>query len=197
MSLPNNHISVQPTRLNYLAPDNQLRVNTLYDFERGGVEINDSSQGLSGYNWKLWVSGDDVLVAREPYDSSTVLFTAPGITGISLSFDQNMQPCVAYTQSNDCKLWWFDSFTSAYVITDLIGCTSPLVCMDDKREGTSNYNDILLFYVRDGAIQFRQQRDRFSVERRLVDVVPGKIIQVGMTEGLRIQIRYRPNSNSG
>jgi hypothetical protein len=190
MALPQNKLSAQPYPAAYLHPDEHARVNTLYDFERGGVALNDASEGIDGYDWKAWVEGDDILLARAPYDSPTTLFTAAGTTWVSLAFDQNMRPALAYMQAGACKLYWYDTTIPGPATTTFADCTSPMLCMDDKRQGADQYNDILFFYVRAGSIRYRQQRDRYNTERTLTAVPPGYILQVGMAQNLRVQIRY-------
>jgi hypothetical protein len=190
MALPHNQLSAVPYPSGYLHPDDHARVNTLYDYERGGVALNDASAGIDGYDWKAWVDGDDILIARAPYDSPTTLITAAGTTWVSLAFDQNMRPALAYTQAGACKLYWYDTTIPGATTSTFADCTSPMLCMDDKRQGADSYNDVLFFYVRAGWIRYRQQRDRYTVERNLVAVPPGRIQQVGMNQGLRVQIRY-------
>ncbi len=190
MALPHNQLSAVPYPSGYLHPDDHARVNTLYDFERGGVALNDASAGIDGYDWKAWVDGDDILIARAPYDSPTTLITAAGTTWVSLAFDQNMRPALAYTQAGACKLYWYDTTIPGPTTSTFADCTSPMLCMDDKRQGADQYNDILFFYVRAGSIRYRQQRDRYATERTLVAVPPGYILQVGMAQNLRVQIRY-------
>ena len=190
MALPNNQLSATPVPSGYLSPDAHIRVNTLYDYERGGVALNDASEGLLGYDWKVWVEGDDILLARAPYDSPTTLFTAAGTTWVSLAFDQNMRPNVAYMQAGACKLWWYDTTIPGATTTTFADCASPMLCLDDKRQGADSYNDVLFFYVRAGSIRYRQQRDRYGTERTLIAVPDGTILQVGMAQNLRVQIRY-------
>jgi hypothetical protein len=190
MALPNNQLAATPVPSGYLAPDAHARVNTLYDYERGGWALNDASEGLLGYDWKVWVEGDDILLARAPYDSPTTLFTAAGTTWVSLAFDQNMRPNVAYMQAGACKLWWYDTTIPGATTTTFADCASPMLCLDDKRQGADSYNDVLFFYVRAGSIRYRQQRDRYGTERNLTAVPDGTILQVGMAQNLRVQIRY-------
>lgn len=190
MALPHNQLSAVPYPSGYLHPDDHARVNTLYDYERGGVALNDASEGVNSYDWKAWVDGDDILLARAPYDSPTTLITAAGTTWISLAFDQNMRPALAYMQSGVCKLYWYDTTIPGATTSTFADCASPMLCMDDKRQGADSYNDILFFYVRAGSIRYRQQRDRYVTERTLVAVPAGYILQVGMAQNLRVQIRY-------
>ncbi len=190
MALPNNQLSATPVPSGYLSPDAHIRVNTLYDYERGGVALNDASEGVNTYDWKVWIEGDDILLARAPYDNPTTPITAAGTTEVSLAFDQNMRPAVAYMHAGVCKLYWYDTTIPGPTTTTFADCTNPMLCMDDKRQGADSYNDILFIYVRAGWIRYRQQRDRYTVERNLVAVPPGRIQQVGMNQGLRVQIRY-------
>ncbi len=190
MALPRNTLSAMPYPAAYLRPDDHARVNPLYDYERGGVALNDASQGVNAYDWKTWVEGDLIRLARAPYNNPVTLLTAPGTTWVSLAFDQNMRPTLAYMQAGACRLYWYDTAIASHATTTFADCTSPMLCMDDKRQGADSYNDILFFYIRAGHIRYRQQRDRYNTERTLTAVPPGYILQVGMAQNLRVQIRY-------
>ena len=95
----------------FLRPDDRAREEQglLVDYEYGGVEIQDPSQGLRVRIWKLWVDVEDVRIA--PLDAlggAVTLFSGAGITEVTLSFDNNMMPVIAYLQNDDLKLRWFD-----------------------------------------------------------------------------------------
>jgi hypothetical protein len=192
VSLPNNALSNPAQLSSLLSPDNQGRIDPLVDYERGGVDLNDSSQGLNVRDWRVRVFGKEVRVSYSPFQIETVLFSGPSITEISLSFDQNMRPTVAYIQAGEAKLYWFDSFAAAQVITNLpANVVSVFVTMDDKRAiaTDSNINDILLFYIRDSFLYYVQQRERFAVERVLAALSgSGTIIKAGMAANNRVQI---------
>lgn len=203
MTLPNNTLHTNlVSKQSFLSPDAHQRVSKLYDYERGGVALNNSSQGINDWDWKIWYdkSSGNVIIARLPELEEIVLFTRNSvlynnlyhdITSLSLSFDQNMRPTVAYMEQGICKLYWYDSVLQTSVHTTFTNATNPLLTMDDKRYGADTYNDILFFYVKDGYLSYRQQRDRYLIERILQEIPTGEIIQVGMCRDLRLRVVYK------
>ena len=133
MSLPLNILSSPAVPAELLFPDNVSRTERKVDYERGGIELNNPSQGNNFQNWRLRIDENKVLVSPEPYETiETLLFTAVGITEASLAFDQNMAPAVAYIQAGQAKLWWYDSSVPGRVTTTLAaGITSVYLTLDD------------------------------------------------------------------
>lgn len=195
MSLPGNALpnTAPPARM--LAPDSFPRPSLLVDFERGGIAIQDPSQGLDVRDWQADYVGGAVRVypLGNPVLAQT-LFSAAGITELSISFDQNMRPLVAYMVGADAFLWWFDPVPNAVVTTALAaGVRSPALTLDDKRAFATfaNLNDVLLFYIRAGGLYYRQQRERFQTERLVgpTDIPDAVFIRrAGMNTQLRVQV---------
>lgn len=193
--LPNNALSLGAPASALLVPDDLGRNDPLVDYELGGIALSDASQGLQIQNWRIRVvSSTTVLIAPTPYTSETTLFTGTNITEISLSFDQNMRPCVAFIDSGVAKLYWYDPVAGMSVIQPIdSGITSVFVTMDDKRSAATvgNINDILLIYNKNGSLNYRQQRERFQTERTLalLQSTLGYIRKCGMSTGWRVQIQ--------
>ena len=193
MSLPLNQAASATVASALLAPDASGRADRLVDFELGGAGLNDASQGLQVQAWKAFVSAGSVCVAPQPANTPvTPLFSAADVTELSLSFDQLMHPTIAFMQSGMCKLYWFDSLAAAQVMTSFPGAASPMLCLDDKRplQVQSGVVDVLFFYVLGGNLCYRQQRDRFTIERVLAALPPGssEIMGVGMGVNGRVQV---------
>jgi len=193
MSMPLNRFSDIAAPTVILVPDDATRESLTVDYELGGIGLSDPSQGLQVQTWRARVDGSNVLVGPAPYTAETTLFTGADITEISLAFDQNMRPALAYIQDGQAKLRWFDSFVGETVTTTLdAGITSLFLTMDDKRDIATelNFNDILLFYIRGQNLYYRQQRDRFTTERLLHEfgAVGMSIARCGMNAGLRVQV---------
>lgn len=187
--LPENRLSSVPFTADFLPPDDQ-GVGPLLDWERGGVALNDPSQGLTLRNWKCFVDGSDVKVQADS-DTPTVIFNQAGIVSLSFCFDQNMRPCVAYETPSGVFLRWYDSAVVNYVTTSW-GPTyrSPRVTLDDKRlTQFATRSDIIFGYIRGEFLCYRQQRDRFTTERVLQGGVGSelKLNNVGMNRVLRLQ----------
>lgn len=163
----------------------------LIDHEYGGVDLRDPSQGLLVQIWTAELIGTDVTVSA-PSVSPTVLFGGPDITELSLAFDQNMNPCIAYVQAGQMILYWFDTLVNMQVFTPFDG-SSPKVCLDDKRPSQLQASDIIFAYLRSGALYFRAQRDRFAIEYFLAPIPSGfNFTQMGMSTIDRLQFAFEP-----
>lgn len=196
MSLPENSLSpYDPPVANWIAPDNLGRpADLLTDYEEGGIALDDPSEGLQGYIWRARLVGNDIMLGKSPYTVETIVLTDTGITELSLSFDQNMRPTIAYVAGGQAKLYWYDSVPEMQVTTNLAAdVLSPFLGLDDKRSPATvlTTNDTLLFYIRGTSLYYRQQRDRYATER-LLKTYPDnniRIGRVGITRGLRMQIQ--------
>lgn len=186
MALPGNTASALAIASRFLYPDN-LVTGPMEDWEDGGVDIQDATQGLMGYRWRCWVDGINVKAQRDGAAEVT-LFSAAGISSISLAFDQAMRPHVAYTIAGQMYLRWYDSVAVAYVTTNFGMARNPRLALDDKRPEQLNTNDVILAYIRDNSLFYRQQRDRFAVERLLRPGLPDYTIlrNIGMGDNLRM-----------
>lgn len=191
--IPQNRLSTTPVVGDYV--DSFFTGNPLRAVEFGGVDLNDPSQGIRLKPWYLtYAVNGDVVVSAEG-SVSTVLFNRPDITELSLAFDRNMQPAVAFVQAGQAKFYWFDTIASDFVFweTELGAAVNPRVTHDDKRDGQSAISDVILAYVRDGVLRYRQQRDRYEVEIT-PPIGPGgsplstqRLYHVGMNNKLRLQ----------
>lgn len=163
--------------------------NPLQAYEMGGVGLSDPSQGIELKPWLLRydVASGDFLVGADDVPE-TVLFNRPDVTQISLAFDRNMSPVVSFTQAGQAKFWFFEDLIPAFVFweTELGTAVDPHVCHDDKRFYSDGISDVILSYVRDNNLYYRQQRDRYLVERQLYSGVSG-LGYVGMNKALRLQ----------
>ena len=205
--IPNNVLAVQTERAQYLPPDDAPTDN-LTSYEDGGIGIQDPSQGLQVQTWTLTSDSQGVYLSA-PNTPKTRLFTLgdigaargkiPGtpITEVSLAFDQNMRPFVAFVADALAGFWWFNSQTNTMTFTDLATdvagnkALTPRCCLDDKRPRESGNSDIILAYVRANVLYFRMQRDRYGVEYQLMDNAFFTLDQVGMNRKGRLQFRVR------
>lgn len=151
-----------------------VRVRTpldlLVDYEQGGVALQDASQGLQVQLWTLRYEDGDFLLSAENVPE-TVLFSRPGVEQIGLAFDNNMAPFVAFQDAGGVACRWFDPSQGEFVISDYLpaGSHSPRCTLDEKRELLDPWRDIILAYLRDGNLYYRQQRDNYGIERLLTD----------------------------
>jgi hypothetical protein len=139
--------------------------------------------------WTLKLVGNDVVISASSWPE-TILFTRSGITELSLAFDQNMKPFVAFVENGIAKYWWFDTDVSNTVFSTLpANSRTPRCCLDDKRESQTNSSDIILCYAIGSTLYFRQQRDRYTIERTLGTLKSSKdgLVRVGMHVQNRLQ----------
>jgi len=166
----------------------------LTDTEMGGVALNNASQGLKVKSWTLnydAISGDMQLSA--PDVATTVLFNRPSITQIALAFDQSMQPFVAFVQAGVAKFWWFKPTAGTFVFEETLiaGSITPRCGLDDKRQGESGVSDVILAYMRDNNLYYRQQRDSYTIERLARAGIGGTLRNIGFNSTYQMQFEIR------
>jgi hypothetical protein len=198
MAIINESLSTLLVAGHWLEPDN-LSTAPLLDYELGGVGLNDTSQGLEYQTWIFRYFPATGVVQAEASTTGTknTLFIRSGITAISCTFDQNMNPFVAFVENGDAKFWWYDTALPGTTFTNLpAGSLTPKCCLDDKRRLQNSASDIILTYVHNGALKYRHQRDRYTDEKILQDPflhptleLPAVIKKVGMNEFGRLQWR--------
>lgn len=166
------------------------RTSKLTDYELGGVDLQNPTQGLSGYLWKCWADNGRVLIQREGADT-VVLFTPGPINELAFAFDRSMLPVVAYMPPGQTTyLRWYDSQAAVYTTTTFGGIRCPRLTMDDKREGQSTSSDVIFAYITDaGELAYRQQRDRYEIQRVLKSDIDPEITlrNIGMTTNWRLK----------
>jgi hypothetical protein len=175
MALPDNVLSTTAVVSTFVGARAQdlPRAPVFIDKEDGGVAIGDASQGHRYQEWRAIISGDGTEIAIEA-DSAppSVLYSGAGITEVSLSFDQNMRPALAFVEGGVAKLQWFDTQVGQQVVTEYPGASDPRIILDDKRVWQTQNNDLIFAYIRNGALYYRQQRDRYTIERLLLAQLP-------------------------
>ena len=187
MALPEDIPSTIGVIGSFLAPDIDV-TTAILDYERGGVAVQDTSQGVNSYVWACWVDDIHVTIQREGAPPVAV-FEQVGILEISFAFDQNMRPQFAYKlASGDIYLRWFDTQLDAYVTNNFGTGRNPRLALDDKRPSQSGRADVIFAYIRGDTLYYRQQRDRYTIERSLRSGISAitKLKNIGMTRNLRL-----------
>lgn len=176
----------------------------LQDWELGGVALNNSSEGLLVKVWRAFATKDTdtgtvSVFVEAPGVPAALLFTGPDITEIALSFDQNMNPFVAYTQGSAAKIYWYDPLVPGMTHTTLpAGCRTLRCTMDERRSAFVADSDILLCYIRAGNFCIRYQRERYLTEHILRSGVGAncQLVSMARNNGNRIQWRLRNYENT-
>lgn len=166
---------------------NKRRVGLLDDYEQGGIALQDPSQGLLYQSWHCFLDGNDIK-AEAPNTVATTLLTVSDVEQVSLAFDQNMQPNVAYVSAGQAYWWWYNTTTQSHTtMTMASDVISPGATLDDKRIQNLGNSDIILSYLRGSSLYYRQQRDLYATEYFLDDNVGDYLIDVQMASNLRLQ----------
>ena len=191
--IPNQQLSSVGAFSEFLFPRDEITTRFVSK-ELGGVALFDPSQGLRVKAWTARYNGSAITVEADDVPPVTVITPGEGVQEISLAFDQNMQPSIAYTQIEEDELiakhYWFDALIQGYRTTNYPGALSPRITLDDKRPMSVATNDIILTYVRDNNLYFRAQRDRYTIEYLLREGVVGLLRRFGMNTGLRLQWEF-------
>ena len=190
--LPGNVKSSITIAGKFYNPDD-LVINDLTDFEYGGVALNDASHGLQVHPWVLTYVDTAVTVTPIKETPSErvpqVLFERAGITSLSLAFDQNMKPTVAFEYQGDIWLWWYNSVVEDHVFESYGKGRCPRVTLDDKRPSQTANSDVIFAYIREDKLCYRQQRDRFGQEFIMRENVSQqtRLKNIGLTDKMRFQ----------
>lgn len=188
MALPENRLSTEPISASFLSPDNRVEDEEI-DWERGGVAINDASQGLDVQDWRAEADGSSIRIFDE---ADVVRFTLerPGVTAVSLAFDQNMRVTLAYVANKVAYLYWFDTNINDIRDDEYPDIIYPRLGTDDKRPSQNANSDVIFAYVRGGSLYYRQQRDRYTIERLLAEDVRGILRNIGLSTANRFQFEF-------
>lgn len=185
--LPNDAISKARVRAALLEPEDR-EYNPLVSFEFGGPALQTPTQSRLLRIWAAFYENGVVYIAPEDgLDARTSILSSPSIESLSLAFDSLMNPTLAYMESGLCKLRWYDAQAGAMVTTSWPGVTSCQITTDDKRPESLGQEDVIFAYVRDKHLYYRQQRDRYTVERLVGGPVKGVLTKVGMNRAGRLQ----------
>jgi hypothetical protein len=196
--IPNKSL-VQPLIWNPYIPPINLP-NTFISCEAlGGIGLSDPTQGLQTQNWSGYVANvglpDASVYLSAPNTPDTFIFAYPGIVWMRFTFDQNMHPFVSfYDGALSRYFWWDPTIPGNTIITMPAGPTYPACMLDDPRplETRVGTSDIILGYVNNNNLCYRQQRDRYGVEYVLYSGINNLISnpfvnKIGMNERYRLE----------
>lgn len=177
-----------------------LTESLTHDYEDGPIAPQDTSQGLFAQVWQCYVLPDSPTLIRlkSENQSEVIAVTASlPVVEVSHTFDQNGRLHIAYvTDDGASYLFWYDPQVGEMVSTILAADTiNPRVTLDDKRQLATNSgtNDIILMYIRNNALCYRLQRDRYQLEyvwQRFLNYKQG-LFKIGMNDDLRFQAMWR------
>ena len=177
--LPDNCLSTEYTAL--IGSSNQTdiigaRAKTLdlvlIDYENGGIDIGDTSEGLDYQEWVGTYANQKITLTGANGNTYNIITidSSEILSDFSFSFDQSGSPAIVYVVNDVVYFRYYDSLLEDYTIVEQqASMRSPKLFMDDKRSLNSSNSDIILAYVNsdDDTLCYRQQRDRYLTERVL------------------------------
>lgn len=181
----------QPKVSAFQSPDSADTL-ALESLERGGIALNDPSRGRLYQDWRARIDGATIKIGPVG-GAETVILTINGEPSeVSLAFDANMNPTIAYVEAGVAKLYWFNILINNFQTDIFTGATQPRVATDDKRETREGASDVILSYARNGSLYYRQQRERYLIEHLVGAVPDGYQFEVcGMNDQFRFQWRAK------
>ena len=197
MAIPQGRLSTEVVEHKFVPPDERT-FYALISYELGPVAVGDTSLGLLYQTWRVDWDGitGDVILTPETVGDPVIALMVEGLLYITFTFDTSGRISFAYTTTTSSYLYWYDSSLGMTVTTDLgSNVVTPSISLDDKRTTQNTANDMILWYTKDTGSTWtlyqRLQRDRFSVEYEMATgLLGGNLMNVGMAEGLRVQIGY-------
>jgi hypothetical protein len=182
--IPNNAFTTPTPIVSAFLPPKDEPYQPLTSKSRGGIALNDASQGRDYQNWVVSYNGTNILVA--PQGGSTVFtLTVAGVLSVSLAFDNNMNPVIAWMDSVGAKLYWYNNTN---FVTTPFSATSCRVTIDDVRDFYNANSDVIFAYTYGTNLYWRQQRDQYATEYT-VGSTTGLLQKVGLSELNRLQFQ--------
>jgi len=186
--IPNNSLAF-PARISSFKSPKNLPTSPILDYSIGGVGISDPSKGLNYQTWTGTVINPGISTSyiqiSSPNTPATTILSSPTITWMRLSFDQNMHPFLSFVDQNGPAYYWFDPTIPGNIIVRMAATVqTPNCVMDDTNAFATrlNTNDIILSYLNNNNLCYRQLRDRFSTEYVLLVNVPSLVVAPSLTK---------------
>lgn len=189
MAFPENSLSDVPAPGKFLGSGAANILDRERDYEEGPIAEQDPSQGLGYQEWRAYIQDNKIWLESDNSPPRVVYEGTGELTDISIAFNQNGDIHYAYVEDDVAKLYYYDTLTSQFdTLTLPPGTRTPKITLDDRRLTQTSNSDIILSYIKaDHGLYYRQQRDRFQIERPL-DPGPFVMIrQMYMNNGWRLQ----------
>lgn len=169
-----------------------------YSISLGPSELNKSIGSLVSRFWKVEFRDDGLFHASKSdggkwvYDG-VLLNPAATVVDLSLTFDQLGDPIIFYRDDlGILRLWTYDSVLGEKAIKTIGIGSNPKATFDYMTNTSNPSSDAFIFYVRDGVMYFRLQREKFDIERETGVKSDGiRIVDCGKSVANRMQVRYR------
>lgn len=191
--IPNNAFTVSPIPGRFIEPYN-LPVSPLSRACRGGIALNDASKGRNYQNWLVWYDSQAGIIYYGPQAVNLVAvgsYAVAGVTQVSLAFDNNMNPLLAWLDATGAHIRYFSGASSSYQIINVNGASSCLVCVDDARDFSNSISDAIFAYTMPTGLWYTYQRENYATARQ-ASTSSKKLLRMGMNVGSRFQFETEP-----
>ena len=183
--IPANALTPTPIIGNFLPPTS-LPYTPLSQIVYGGVALNDATHGRNYQYWTVEYDGSHINVGIQGQSTALQLTPTGGVSTVSLAFDTNMSPVVAWTIGSTANLYYYDTVSSAYITRVFNVSGRCRVAVDNSQTFYNGNSDVLLAYTNNGTLYYRQQRDRYNTEYT-VGTTTASIQRMGMSTANRFQ----------
>lgn len=163
----------------------------LIDFEQGGIALNDGSQGTDVQLWSgIYLDGGFQLSA--PTVPPTIVYSTPNVTRFAFSFDQNMQPVLAWQDPSGAHVRFYAN-TGHFQIQDLeAGAVNVCMSADSNNPLDVNIRNVILAYNVGDSLNARVQVESYADAHVLDGAFPYAMTACG--PGTDYRYRYRGTS---
>jgi len=158
---------------------------------RGGVALNDASKGRDYQDWSVWYDGSTILFGPTSSGIATGSLATAGVTQLSLAFDNNMNPVLAWLDDTGANIRYFSASTSSYVVVNVPGATSCLACVDDVRPIYNTQSDVIFAYTLPNGLWYTYQRENYATARQ-ASTASKKLKRMGPNVLNRFQFETEP-----
>lgn len=186
--LEDNKLSTWRAPSRILGANNHPSPFRLRAFADGGEALMQEPRfGMYYQQWTCEVVNEDIQISA-PNSPPIVWHSGLNIENVKLAFDFAMFPYVLFTQDDELKLLFFNRSTQQKEVLNLGEENEyPQIALDEPRQIFANRSDVILSYLREGKLYYRQQRDLFAIERKLHDGPFLMLKKTGINHGGRFQ----------
>lgn len=162
-------------------------------YELGGVALNNPNEGLESYVWFLWTDSNNIFLKRLDSDEVITVITAPNISEVDFTFDQNMRGYYTYVSNGIVHFNWYDTEKAAQVTTVMpANIKHGRLSLDDKRKFNILNSDIIFAYQKNTELVYKLQREKFLIEHTAAVSKDKRILwRIGMGVNNRFLFYWR------
>lgn len=192
--IPNNVLIATDEYVRLTEPES-LKKSGLIDYERGGVALGNSSEGLNSYNWTLTVKDKyKAMLSREGQGEVQVYEYPSRPIDIAFCFDQSMNVVLAWQDTNfNLFLRRYSTSLNAFSVVPFGLGKCPRLTLDEKRPEFIGNSDVIFAYISNKSLIYRVQREGYNIEHVVEDDMLGsqRLARIGL-KAFRLQLILTP-----